>query len=135
MIDVKKLGETRVTVPLALLAGLFWLGLNARELTIGSLDQVFFTDAAAGELTKAVERNTDALTAFIRRQEIRDVNEQLDDVAAQITATELWIAANGANAIASARMVELINRKSKLEEKRSCLLNASIENKELCDVY
>lgn len=131
--DFSKIGEQKVTVPLILLAGLVWLGWNARDLTVDGLDPFFFSEAQGEELTKAVEQNTAVLTAYIKRQEIRDVNDQLSTISSQITETQLWIAANGENPIATARLGDLVKRRSDLMNKKECLLNDNIVDKEVCD--
>lgn len=132
-VNFDSLTETKVTVPLILLAGLVWLGWNARELTIDGLDQFFFTDAAASELTKAVQANTDVLSTYIKRQEIRDVSEQIQVIGGQITETQLWVAANGENPIATARLGDLVSRRTKLTNKKNCLLNDNIIDKGVCE--
>ena len=132
--DFKKLGETKVTVPVILIVFVAVVAFKAENFTIAALDEFFFSEAQGEELTKAVEANTAALNTFIRRQEIRDVNDQIDDVQSQISDTELWVAANGSNPIATARMRDLLGRKARLEERKSCLLNDDISDKELCDV-
>lgn len=131
--DFSKLGETKITVPLILLAALVAFGWKARDFTVEGLDEFFFSEAQGQELAEAVKQNTIVLTDYIRRQEIRDVNDQLEQIGSQITETQLWIAANGENPIATARLGDLVQRRSELQEKKACLLNENITNKEVCD--
>lgn len=131
--NLSKIGEQKVTVPLILLAGLLWLGWNARDLTVNGLDQFFFSEAQGQELAEAVQQNTKVLTDYIRRAEIRDVNDQLVQIDAQVTETQLWIAANGENPIATARLGDLVQRRRGLEDKKACLLNDNVMDKGDCD--
>ena len=109
--NFSKLGEQKVTVPVILLVFLLYLGWNARDFTIDGLDEFFFSEAQGTELAEAVKANTDVLTKYIQRQEIRDVNDQLVQIGAQVTETQLWIAANGDNPIATARLGDLVQRR------------------------
>ncbi len=131
--DVSKLGETKVTVPLILILAVAVLGYKAESFTVEVLDEFFFTDVAASELAKAVSDNTAVLYTYIQRQEIRDVNEQIVLVANQIQETQLWIAANGENPIATARLGDLVTRSRQLEDKKDCLLNENISDKAVCE--
>lgn len=128
-----KLGEQKVTVPLAVLVGLLVIGWQAKDFTIEGLDEFFFSEAQGEELAKAVKANTEVISAYIRRQEIRDVNEQIEAANSQIQETNLWIAANGDNPIATARLAELNTRLTRLTNKKSCLLNDNISDKAVCD--
>ncbi len=132
-LDFSKLGETKVTVPAILLVFLLIIGWNAKDFTIAGLDEFFFTDAAAEELSKQINKNTEVLTDYIRRQEIRDVNDQLVQIDTQVTETQLWIAANGDNPIATARLADLVQRSRTLGDRKACLLNDNVTDKEDCD--
>lgn len=132
-VDFSKLSQTRVTVPIALLLGLFWVGWNARDFTIETLDEFFFSEAEASQLAEAVKQNTDTITTYIKRQDLRIVNAEIADVTDQIIETQLWIEANGQNTIATARLQDLVERKNKLEAKKACLLNDNVTDKSTCD--
>lgn len=131
--DFSKLGETKITVPLILLAALIVFGWKARDFTVEGLDEFFFSEAQGQELAKVVQQNTEVLTAYIQRQEIRDVNEQIQQIGEQITETQLWIAANGENPIATARLADLVQRRTALQSKKDCLLNENISDKTVCE--
>lgn len=131
--DVSKLGETKVTVPLIMILAVAIGAYKAQDFTIDILDEFFFTDAAAAELADAVKANTDVLYSYIQKQEIRDVNEQIVLVANQIQETQLWIAANGENPIATARLGDLVTRQRQLDDKKDCLLNENITDKDVCE--
>ena len=131
--DVSKLGETKVTVPLIMILAVAIGAYKAQDFTIDILDEFFFTDAAAAELADAVKANTDVLYSYIQKQEIRDVNEQIVLVANQLQETQLWIAANGDNPIATARLGDLVARQRQLNDKKACLLNENISDKDVCE--
>jgi hypothetical protein len=129
-----KLGEQKVTVPIALLVGLLIIGWQAKDFTIDGLDEFFVSEAEGGELVKAIEEIGTKLDSYIDKSEIREVNDQMQEVESQITETQLWIAANGGNEIATARLDDLMKRRDKLTERKGCLLNANILDKETCYV-
>jgi hypothetical protein len=132
-VNLAKMGETKVTVPLILLGALLVFGWKAKDFTVGTLDEFFFSEAEASQLAEAVTKNTETLTNYIRRQDLRDVNSEIAGVTNQIQETQLWIEANGQNPIATARLQELVERKNKLEAKKACLLNDNIEDKSVCE--
>jgi len=132
-INLAKLGETKVTVPLILIAAVAVAAYKAQSFTVEVLDEFFFTDVAAAELADAVQANTEVLYSYIQKQEIRDVNEQIVLVANQIQETQLWIAANGENPIATARLRDLVARQRQLDDKKDCLLNERITDKDVCE--
>lgn len=129
-----KLGEQKITVPAILLVFLVYMGWNARDFTIGGLDEFFISEAEGGEMTKQIEGLNETLTKYIEKSEIREINSAIRDTNEQITETQLWIAANGGNAIATARLGELVERRDALKETKVCLLNDNIKDKEVCYV-
>ena len=132
-INLSKLSETKVTVPLIMILAVAVGAYKAQDFTIDVLDEFFFTDAAAAELADAVQANTEVLYSYIKKQEIRDVKEQIVLVANQIQETQLWIAANGENPIATARLGDLVTRQRQLDDKKACLLNENITDKDVCE--
>ena len=132
-INLSKLSETKVTVPLIMILAVAVGAYKAQDFTIDVLDEFFFTDAAAAELADAVQANTEVLYSYIKKQEIRDVKEQIVLVANQIQETQLWIAANGENPIATARLSDLVARQRQLDDKKDCLLNENITDKDVCE--
>ncbi len=132
-INLSKLSETKVTVPLIMILAVAVGAYKAQDFTIDVLDEFFFTDAAAAELADAVQANTEVLYSYIKKQEIRDVKEQIVLVANQIQETNLWIAANGENPIATARLSDLVARQRQLDDKKDCLLNENITDKDVCE--
>ena len=129
-----KLGEQKITVPAILLVFLVYIGWNARDFTIGGLDEFFISEAEGGEMTKQIEGLNTTLTKYIEKSEIREINREIRETNEQITETQLWIAANGGNSIATARLGDLVQRRDSLKETKVCLMNNNIEDKEVCYV-
>lgn len=129
-----KLGETKVTVPLILLVFLFYIGWEAKDFTIEGLDEFFISEAEGGEMTEQIEGLNKTLTKYIEKSEIREINREIRETNEQVTETQLWIAANGGNTIATARLGELVERRNTLTDTKACLLNDNIDDKEICYV-
>jgi hypothetical protein len=53
---LKAVSKMHVSVPLALLAGLFWLGFNAQHTTVAYLSEFFVSRAQAQDITRRVEQ-------------------------------------------------------------------------------
>ncbi len=77
---------------------------------------------------------TAAIGCYISKQEIKEINAAIRLIGDQITETQLWISANGANEIATARLGDLVARRAGLQATKACLLDKDIENKDLCYV-
>ncbi len=133
-LNLAKLGETKVTVPLILIAAVALIGFKAQSFTVDVLDEFFFSEAQGQELAQAVEKQGIMLYEYIAKSEIREVNDAMREVNEQITETQLWIAANGTNPIATARLGDLVQRRDELKDTKACLLNDNIENKDNCYV-
>jgi len=133
-LNLAKLGETKVTVPLILIAAVALIGFKAQSFTVDVLDEFFFSEAQGEELADAVQENTEVLYKYIAKAEIREVNDEIREVNAQVTETQLWIAANGTNQIATARLGDLVQRRDELRETKTCLLDDDIDDKDFCYV-
>ena len=133
-LNLAKLGETKVTVPLILIAAVALIGFKAQSFTVDVLDEFFFSEAQGQELAQAVEKQGIMLYEYIAKSEIREVNDAMREVNEQITETQLWIAANGTNPIATARLGDLVQRRDELKDTKACLLNDNIDDKDLCYV-
>lgn len=130
--NLSKLGETKVTVPLILIVAVAVIGFRAQSFTVKVLDEFFFSEAQGQELAEAVQENTEVLYKYIAKSEIRDLNNEIQAVGEQITETQLWIAANGTNDIATARLSDLVQRRDDLRETKACLLDDDIDDKDFC---
>lgn len=133
-LDLSKLGETKVTVPAILLLSLVIFGWKAKDFTIGGLDEFFISEAEGSQMVEQIEQLNETVTKYISKSEIREINNQIQEVNEQITETQLWIAANGGNDIATARLGELVQRRDALKATKACLLNDNIEDKDNCYV-
>ena len=133
-INLSSLKEMKFTVPVSLLIGLFVIGWQAKDFTIAGLDEFFVSEAEGSQMVEQIEELNDNLTKYISKSEIREINNELQAVKEQITETQLWIAANGGNDIATARLGELVQRRDSLNATKSCLLDDTITDKELCYV-
>jgi hypothetical protein len=118
----------------SLLIGLFVIGWQAKDFTIAGLDDFFVSEAEGSQMVEQIEELNDNLTKYISKSEIREINNELQAVKEQIIETQLWIAANGGNDIATARLGELVQRRDSLNATKSCLLDDTITDKELCYV-
>ena len=132
--NFSKLGEQKITVPAILLVFLFYIGFQAKDFTIEGLDEFFISEAEGGQMVEQIEELNTTLTKYIEKSEIREINSEIREVKEQITETQLWIAANGGNSIATARLGELVDRRDALTETKKCLLNDNIKDKEVCYV-
>ncbi len=130
--NLSKLGETKVTVPVILIVAVAVIGFRAQSFTVKVLDEFFFSEAQGQELAEAVQENTEVLYKYIAKSEIRDLNNEIQAVGEQITETQLWIAANGTNDIATARLSDLVQRRDDLKETKACLLDDDIDDKDFC---
>jgi hypothetical protein len=133
-INLSSLKEMKFTVPVTLLIGLVAIGWQAKNFTIVTLDEFFISEAEGSQLAEKIGDLNTTVTKYIAKSEIREINNELDAVNSQITETQLWIAANGSNDIATARLANLVRRKDKLNEIKTCLLNESITDKDICYV-
>jgi len=110
------------------------IGWQAKDFTISGLDQFFVSEAEGSEIVEQLEDIGKSLESYISKSEIREINHQIQEVNAQVTETQLYIAANGNNDIATVRLTELVQRRDELRETKACLLDESITDKELCYV-
>ncbi len=133
-IKLESLKEMKFTVPVSLLIGLFVIGWQAKDFTIEGLDAFFVSEAEGSEIVEQLEDISDSLSSYISKSEIREINHQVQEVNAQVTETQLYIAANGNNDLATSRLQELVARRDALRETKACLLDESITEKELCYV-
>lgn len=133
-VNLAKLSETKVTVPAILLITLVVFGWKAKDFTIEGLDEFFVSEAEGSQMVEQIEDLNENLTKYISKAEIREINNGIQEINAQVTETQLWIAANGANPIATARLGDLVARRDNLMATKACLLDDNIEDKDLCYV-
>jgi len=133
-IKLESLKEMKFTVPVTLLIGLFVIGWQAKDFTIAGLDEFFVSEAEGSEMVAQIEELNDTLVGYISKSEIREINNLIQEATTQITETQLWIAANGTNPIATARLGDLVQRRDNLRETKACLLDEDMTDKDLCYV-
>lgn len=133
-IKLDSLKEMKFTVPVTLLVGLLVIGWQAKDFSIGVLDEFFVSEAEGSEMVEQIEELNDTIVGYISKSEIREINNLIQEANAQITETQLWIAANGSNAIATARLGDLVQRRDNLRETKACLLDDDMTDKDLCYV-
>lgn len=133
-VNLAKLSETKVTVPAILLVTLVVFGWKAKDFTIEGLDEFFVSEAEGSQMVEQIEELNENLTKYISKAEIREINNGIQEISSQITETQLWISANGANPIATARLGDLVARRDNLMETKACLLDDNIDDKDLCYV-
>ncbi len=133
-IKLDSLKEMKFTVPVTLLIGLVVIGWQAKDFTLDYFDEFFVSEAQGSEIAEQIEDLNENLKGYISKSEIREIQHEIEEVNAQITETQLWIAANGANDIATARLGDLVQRRDNLQETKACLQDDDIENKDLCYV-
>jgi len=81
---LKKAGELKVTVPIALVVGLMWLGYKADAFTVGYFSEWFITRAEAqeqlGQLEDKVDKlegKVDALGNKFDTQRVADIEREV----------------------------------------------------------
>ena len=125
-LDVTKLTQRRVTVPVIMIVGLVVLGFKADNLTVSYLGQFFVTKAIAEDLydglTEQVAANTTLLTGHIRTYELNENAKDTRRVEDQLYDLELYVAANGVNELATQRKRDLDRELSRLTRVRACIV-------------
>lgn len=125
-IDIQKLTQRRVTVPLIMVVGLFVLGWKADHLTIGYLDDFFITNAVAEEqyreITEQLAANTKLITGHIRTYELNENAKDTRRTEDHIYDLDLYIAANGENQLTRTRKRDLSAELTRLKRVRACIV-------------
>jgi hypothetical protein len=79
----KHLTDIKVSVPVALLVGLVWLGFKADDISIQYLDRFFVTDVQAQEITDRViqlEGKVDGLGKKIDENRVTQIEREVFDL-------------------------------------------------------
>ena len=125
-IDVQKLTQRRITMPAILVVGLVVLGWRADSLTVDYLDDFFITRAVAEEqyegISKQVAQNATLITGHIRTYELNENARDTRAVQEKLADLELYVAANGTNAIVTTRRTELQGELGRLGRVRACII-------------
>lgn len=132
-IELDKLTQRRVTVPLIMILGVLVLGWRADSLTVGYLSEFFLTKAIAEEqyasISKQVAANAILITGHIRTYELNENARDTNRVQDSIYDLELYVSANGENDLTRNRKRDLNNTLTRLGRVRACIIrNAPNEN-------
>lgn len=132
-IDVQKLTQRKVTVPLIMIVALVVLGWRADNLTVSYLSQFFLEKAVAEEqykeITTQVAANATLISGHIRTYELNENARDTNRVQDAIYDLELYVSANGENQLTRTRKRDLNTTLARLGRVRACIIrNDSNEN-------
>lgn len=130
-IDVQKLTQRKVTVPLVMLIGVLVLGWRADGITVDYLDDFFILKAEADEqytsISKQVQANATLISGHIRTYELNENAKATRGVEDKIYDLELYVAANGVSELTRNRTRDLDAELNRLGRVRACIIR-NIEN-------
>lgn len=140
-IDVEKLTQRKVTIPLIMIAGLFVMGWRMDGITVDYLDDFFILKAEAGEqfekISKQVEQNTLIIVAHVGEYKLNENASQIAIIENQIYELEFHVAENGESDLTRQRRQDLTSRLARLGRVRQCIVRnqhrSENETSENCD--
>ena len=139
-IDPAALKKKRISISVGGVIALIVILIGTHEYIADHTQSKFISTVRADEIAQvaqtALDKSTQAnenLLTYIKRAEIKDVREKIEQYRDQIQETELWEAANGENQISKARKKDLSGRLELATEQRDCLLDNS-KTLDACDV-
>lgn len=139
-IDPAALKKKRISISVGGAIALVVILIGGHEYVADHTQSKFISTVRADEIAQvaqtALEQSTQAnnnLLAYIKRAEIKEVSEKIEQYKDQIQETELWEAANGENPISKARKKDLGSRLEIATEQRDCLRDSS-KTLDACDV-
>lgn len=125
-IDVQKLTQRKVTVPIILIVGLVVLGFRANNLTVGYLDDFFVTRAEAEDqyeqITAQVGETSKLLESHIDEYQLNENAKAIRAAEDAIYELELYVAANTESDLTRDRKRDLQAELSRLGRVRACIL-------------
>jgi len=125
-IDVQKLTQRKVTVPLIMIVALVIFGFRFNNITVGYFSDFFMLKAVAEEqfktIAKSVKSNAALITGHIRTYELNENAKAMGRVEDEIFNLELYIADNGQNDITRDRLRDLKGDKNRLTRVRACIV-------------
>jgi hypothetical protein len=125
-IDVEKLTQRKVTVPLVLLGGILVLGWRADGLTVDYLDDFFITKAVAEEqfeqISKQVETNTDLIVQHVGEYKLNENASRMSRIESQLYDLEFHVEQNGETELTRDRKKALTSELQRLGRVRSCIV-------------
>lgn len=125
-IDIQKLTQRKVTVPIIMIVALAVFVYRADNLTVGYLSEFFLEKAVAEnqykEITGQLAANTILITGHIRTYELNENAKETRRVKDHMYDLDLYIAANGENELTRTRVHELDEELDRLERVRKCIV-------------
>lgn len=125
-IDLQKLTQTRVTMPLIFIAALVVFGFRFEGITVNYLGDFFVSKVVAEEqykeITRQVSANAKLIKGHIRTMELNDNAKETKNAQNQIYNLELYVAANGENDLTRTRQRDLQHELDKLGRVRACII-------------
>jgi hypothetical protein len=130
-IDIEKLTQRKVTMPIIFIVALVVFGFRADNLTIGYLSEFFMERAVAEEQFKqiqiSVKANATLISGHIRTYELNENAKESSRVEAEIFNLNLYVSANGANQITNDRLRGLNAETSRLKRVRACIVRNKLD--------
>jgi len=134
-LDIEKLTQRKVTVPVIMIIGLVVLGWKFDGLTVDYLDDFFMTKAVAEEQFKVISEQVGAnamlISGHIRTYELNENAKNHQLVQDQIYELQLYVSANGENDLTRTRQRDLDASLARLGRVRNCIVRN--DDEENCD--
>lgn len=125
-IDLQKLTQRKVTMPLILIVGLVVLGWRSESLTIGFLDDYFILRVEAAEqydaITAQVASNAGLIKGHINEYKLNENAKALARVDDHIYDLKQFVSVSGVSQLTRNRERELDREKKRLNRVRACIL-------------
>ena len=134
-LDIEKLTQRKVTVPVIMVIGLVVLGWKFDGMTVDYLDDFFMTKAVAEEQFKVISEqvgaNATLISGHIRTYELNENAKNHQLVQDQIYELQLYVSANGENDLTRTRQRDLDASLARLGRVRNCIVRN--DDEENCD--
>ncbi len=121
-IDWEKATKTKVTVPIAVLVGFLFVGMQINSWTVSYLSEFFLTTAAAEDISKAVAQNARNISAHISEYKINEATKAITNIQDALFDLSQWVVANSETAQTRQRRHELEGRLTAWNSYRDCLV-------------
>lgn len=125
-IDVEKLTQRKVTVPLVMLIGVLVLGWRMDGITVGYLDDFFITKVEASEqfstISKQVQENQTLIVAHVGEYKLNENAKALRAAQDALFELEFHVEQNGESDLTRARKRSLNAEVQRLGRVRACII-------------
>jgi len=130
-LDYSKLKEAKITIPVVVLLGLFWVGFNAKAITVDALGEFFIHKAAAEDqyqqLAAKIETNQTVIVSHIQEYKLNENARETRAITNELYNLELFESANGVSQLTQDRKRQLTEQLQTLARKRACVIrNANL---------